>query len=139
MLCTWFFCLSRRTFDIFPYGIPSWTTSASVQSGGRLLMWTTRDGPLGEFCSSFTCNNKESCYKNHFESMKLQVAKCLGWGILKQDTAISNTKAYSNQTKILLQPNQNQSLTPTESKTKSYAHQTLLLEMFLNWGNTYSN
>lgn len=67
MLCTWFFCLSRRTFDIFPYGIPSWTTSASVQSGGRLLMWTTREGPLGEFCSSFTCNNKESCYKTIYQ------------------------------------------------------------------------
>lgn len=67
MLCTWFFCLSRRTFDIFPYGIPSWTTSASVQSGGRLLMWTTREGPLGEFCSSFTCNNKESCYETIYQ------------------------------------------------------------------------
>ena len=57
---TWFFCLSRSTFDILPYGNPSWTTSASVQSGGRLRMWTTRDGPLAELCSSFTCTNHQT-------------------------------------------------------------------------------
>lgn len=104
---TWFFCLSRSTFDILPYGNPSWTTSASVQSGGRLRMWTTRDGPLAELCSSFTCTNHQTgitCTKLNI-SLKNTILKksckneiwCHQTGITKLNIIWKKNPTYHNK------------------------------------------